>query len=291
MLHSIHNLRIRDPFIVPVEVEKRYYLFATNGSSTQLGSPRGFDAYTSSDLELWEGPMPAFRPPSNFWADQDFWAPEVHFYHGRWFMFASFKAEGVCRATQILVSNRIEGPYLPHGDSPVTPREWECLDGTLFVDEQHQPWMIFCHEWLQVHDGEMCAIALSSDLSQALGEPLLLFRASEATWSKPFGPENNNRVTDGPFLHRTASGALLMLWSTGGFEGYTIGCARSKSGAIQGPWIQDAQPLYGKDGGHGMLFRTFAGRLMLSIHQPNESPHERSRFLPVHEESDRLVFS
>ena len=283
------DLRIRDPFIVPVEAERLYYMFGSARLRGEPDSPNGFDAYMSRDLESWEGPTPAFRPSPQFWADRDFWAPEVHFHQGRWFMLASFKAEGVCRATQILAADNLIGPYVPHGDGPVTPSDWECLDGTLFVDGQGQPWMVFCHEWLQVQDGEMCAVALSPDLSRAIAPPLLLFRASEASWSKPFGPEGNNRVTDGPFLHRTASGALLMLWSTGGYEGYTIGCARSTSGTILGPWTQDPEPLYDKDGGHGMLFRTFAGQLMLSIHQPNESPDERALFLRVREDGDRLL--
>jgi len=289
MSHPTRDIRIRDPFIVPVVAEQRYYMFGTTCANCWAGAQDGFDVYVSRDLELWEGPTPVFRPPPQFWADQNFWAPEVHHVDGRWFMFASFKAEGVCRATQILAADRIEGPYLPHGEGPVTPRDWECLDGTLFVDEQGEPWMVFCHEWVQVHDGGMCAVRLSRDLLRAVDASVLLFRASAAPWSKPFGAAGNDRVTDGPFLHRTASGALLMLWSTGGYEGYAIGCARSTSGTILGPWTQDAKPLYGKDGGHGMLFRTFAGQMMLSIHQPNDSPRERPLFLPVREDGDTLV--
>ena len=49
-------------------------------------------------------------------------------------MFASFKAAGVCRGTQILVADHPKGPFVPHSDGPVTPRDWECLDGTLYVD-------------------------------------------------------------------------------------------------------------------------------------------------------------
>lgn len=289
MPQPTRNLRIRDPFIVAVPAEGRYYMFGSTNPNTWEGPQNGFDAYTSPDLELWDGPLPVFRPPPDFWADQNFWAPEVHHYAGRWFMFASFKADGVCRASQILAADRVDGPYLPHGDGPVTPSDWECLDGTLFVDEQGEPWMVFCHEWVQVHDGEMCAVQLSRDLRRAVGEPQLLFRASEAPWSKPGGPSGGDRVTDGPFFHRTANGALLMLWSTGGYAGYTLGCARSASGTLRGPWTQDPEPLYGKDGGHGMLFRTFAGQLTLSIHRPNETPHERPLFLPVREDGDRLM--
>lgn len=177
-------------------------------------------------------------------------------------MFASFKADGLCRGTQVLVADSPLGPFRPHSAGPLTPRDWECLDGTLFVDEAGAPWMVFCHEWVQVHDGEMCAMRLAADLSQAIGEPLLLFRASEAPWGVK--PEKIGYVTDGPFLHRARNGALLMLWASFGAGGYAQGVARSTSGHISGPWVQEPEPLYAQDGGHGMLFRAFDGRLMLT---------------------------
>ena len=72
-------------------------------------------------------------------------------------MFVSFKNETECRGTQILKANSPFGPFELHSDGPVTPRDWECLDGTLWV-EDGTPYMIFCHEWAQIVDGEMCAL-------------------------------------------------------------------------------------------------------------------------------------
>ena len=142
----------------------------------------GFDCYRSTDLHTWEGPFPVFRPPAGFWADRNFWAPEVHVYDGRYFLFASFKAEGVCRGTQILAAESPLGPFRPVSAGPVTPPEWEYLDGTLFVDADGNPWMVFCHEWVQAGDGEICALPLNKDLVFAAGEPVVLFRASQAPW-------------------------------------------------------------------------------------------------------------
>ena len=118
------DIHIRDPFVLPVAVEKQYYLYGTNGPESWTQFASGIDYYTSSDLQSWEGPFPAFRPPAGFWADRNFWAPEVHVYRGRYYMFISFKAEGVCRGTQILASDSPRGPFLPISDGPVTPRDW-----------------------------------------------------------------------------------------------------------------------------------------------------------------------
>ena len=268
----------------------RYVMTGTDGASCWKGMPRGFDTWISTDLENWDGPFPAFRPPEGFWSDRQFWAPEIHHWRDRWYMFATFKAEGVHRGTQILESNRPDGPYRLHSDGPVTPDDWECLDGTLHVGEDGRPWMVFCHEWVQVGDGEICAMPVSDDLRRADGDPILLFKGSDAPWGRTDKEtvDDDHYVTDGPFMHRAADGTLLMLWSSFGPGGYAIGLARSESGDIRGPWLQRTEPLYTRDGGHGMLFKTLDGALRLAIHTPNDHPNERPIFLPVAERDGEI---
>ncbi len=282
---ELSDIHIRDPFVLPVQSERRYYLYGTMGEYAWTESAVGFDCYYSTDLHRWEGPFPIFRPPADFWADRNFWAPEVHAYREQYFMVASFKAKGIRRGTQILVAESPRGPFRPVGAGPVTPPTWECLDGTLFVTPEGNPWMVFCHEWVQVGDGEICALPLSEDLTSATGEPVVLFRASQAPWAKQIDSKGRKgHVTDGPWLHRLPSGELLILWSSFGADGYTIGLARSASGQLLGPWRQDPRPLYSHDAGHCMTFRDFDGTLWLSFHQPNGYPAERPKFLLLAED-------
>lgn len=274
----ITDIHIRDPFIMP---EKgHYYLYGTTDDNAWEGKARGFSTYESLDLKEWRGPFEVFTPPDGFWADENFWAPEVYTYKGSYYMFASFKTKGKPRTTQILTASGPLGPFMPHSDNNLTPLGWECLDGTLYLDEEGTPYMVFCHEWLQVGDGEICAVRLSLDLKISTGKSTVLFHASEAPWSSPntgrvpsFG--KNNYVTDGPFLYKANDGELLMLWSSYTKDGYAIGVSRSETGKIYGPWKHDQTPVYKKDGGHGMMFKTFDGRLMLTLHSPNETPDER----------------
>ena len=291
-----NEIHIRDPFILPLPAEERYLLFGTTaGKNAWAGPGVGFDCYSSRDLEHWDGPLSAFRPPPDFWATTQFWAPEVYAYRGRYYMFASFKAPKCYRGTQVLVAVAPEGPFVPLTDGPVTPPDWECLDGTLHIEADGQPWIVFCHEWGQVHNGGMWAMPLTPDLRTAAGRPVFLFNASEAPWKcTPVWPQEGSPkhfptyVTDGPFLYRTRAGVLLMLWSSCGTDGYTLGTARSASGRIEGPWLQDPELLYARDGGHGMLFRTFSGRLMLSLHAPNRAPEERLVLLEVEDQGESL---
>jgi arabinan endo-1,5-alpha-L-arabinosidase len=282
---KLSDIHIRDPFVLPVLSEQCYYLYGTMGQYAWTESGLGFDCYTSADLQTWEGPFPVFRPPADFWADRNFWAPEVHVYRGRYFLFASFKAEGICRGTQILMAESPLGPFRPVSTGPVTPPNWECLDGTLFVTTEGNPWMVFCHEWVQIGDGEICTLPLSADLTASAGEPVVLFRASQAPWVQQLESKGRKGyVTDGPWLHRLPGGEILMLWSSFSVGGYTIGVARSISGGLLGPWFQDTRPLYRGDGGHCMTFRDFNGNLWLSFHQPNGHPAERPKFLSLAED-------
>ena len=200
-------------------------------------------------------------------------------------MFASFKSENKCRGTQVLRSDNPLGPFAPITSEPVTPRDWECLDGTLYIDKEDNPWMVFCHEWIQVKDGKIYAMRLSKDLSEAISKPTLLFCASEAKWVK----KGTNYVTDGPFLYQNEQDELLMIWSSSGESGYAIGIARSWSGNILGPWEHEEDTLFAENGGHGMLFETFDKQLMITLHVPNNLPNERPFFYPVAEENGLLV--
>jgi len=271
---KLHEIHIRDPFILVHD--NRYYMYGTRGLEAWNSKGTGLDVHTSTDLENWDGPHVIFEPPQGFWADRDFWAPEVHEYKGAFYLFVSLKSEHECRGTQILVADTPMGPFRVHSDEPITPRDWECLDGTLFIDKNKKPYMVFCHEWIQVQDGEICALLLSDDLSRACGEPFLLFKASEPVWA---AANDGNYVTDGPFLYYSDDGKLCMIWSSFADTGYVQAVAYSESGTINGPWRHEDEPIYGRDGGHGMLFTTLAGERKLILHAPNQWPNERPKII------------
>lgn len=290
----LQEIQMRDPFMLADERTNCYYLYGTTDKDPWKAKGISFEAYKSIDLVQWEGPYTIFTPPNGFWGTHNFWAPEVHQYQDNYYLFASFKSEKHCRGTQILVSSSPLGPFIPVSDRPATPLDWECLDGTFFLDEENKPWMIFCHEWVQVGDGEICVQLLSEDLASPIGEPVLLFKASEAAWPKLLPRRDGTlivdaRVTDGPFMHRNKDNTLLMLWSTVSESGYAMGYTRSASGTLKGPWVQQPKALIQCDGGHGMIFRSFEGVLYLTYHSPNKTPNERPFFVALEEKEGGLL--
>lgn len=287
------DIQIRDPFVFTNKQDGKYYLFGSTDKNI-WGKGTGFDVYVGNDLEQWEGPFPVFRPQEDFYSEENFWAPEVHEYNGMYYMFATFlRKDNQHRGTAILISESLLGPFQPHSNGPVTPQEWDSLDGTLHVDSEGFPWMVFCHEWVQVEDGEICAVRLSEDLKEAIGEPQTLFKASDASWSTSFNhsryPGKEIYVTDGPFLFENSNGDLLMLWASFINNVYAQGIAKSVSGKVTGPWIQEDTPIYANDGGHGMVFQTFDQELMLTLHAPNDTPLERPVFIKLSERNGKII--
>lgn len=292
---------IRDPFVV---VEKgTYFLY----HARRFADGRvGVAVRQSKDLEFWTSPQPVLQLPPEI-KHTAVWAPEVHRYAGAWWIFATITfapnpagASGADvqqpvamlqkgfkggelrpRGVWIFKSDSPMGPFKPVKKGPVTPREWMCLDGTLWV-EDGVPWMVFCHEWCQTGNGRMMAAPMSKDLTHFTAKPVELFRAADVPKAA--------HVTDGPFLLRpNGLDGLRLIWSN--FlkgSGYCVLQAKSVSGKVAGPW-QQLPPIYRKDGGHGMCFTRLDGQLMLALHQPNHGGLERLHLFPLKAEDGRLV--
>lgn len=277
---------VRDPCIL--NDNGAYYMYGTG-----LAWP-GYGCSVSTDLKNWSEPFPVFIPGDDFDGDGDYWAPECHFYKGAYYLFATYhSAKTGHRGVAVFRSDSPAGPFTMISDGHVTPAEHDSIDGTLYVDKDGVPWMIYVSEWTSNSDGkgDMAAVKLKDDLTAADGQPVLLFRADAPIW-------NDSGVTDGPWLYTTSSGRLIMLWSSFKDGNYCVGIAYSLDGRPDGIWRQQPVTLYSKrgsftnDGGHGMLFKTADGRLMLSIHSPNSSSEGNpttAMFLETEDIGDTLV--
>ncbi|MCX6237304.1 MAG: glycoside hydrolase family 43 protein [Bacteroidia bacterium] len=271
---KLADIHWRDMCVYPDLVTKTYYMVGPGW--------RGVRLYTSKDLLNWFGPQLIYDAPKDVWGNipiMSIWAPELHAYKGKYYLFLTFDTQNkfqeqwrgwyprVTRGSQVLVSDSIKGPFKTFQNHSTLPVDMMTLDGTLWV-EDGIPYMVFCHEWVQITNGAICYVPLKDDLSETAGEPVTLFHAGEATWSRSGKPLGNN-VTDGCFLYKGKTGKLYMLWTSSGYGGYTQGIAISESGRLAGPWTQQTEPVYGQDGGHGMVFTTFDGKLMMVLHSPN----------------------
>lgn len=300
---DVSDIAVSDPSVLAVRESKTYYLYS---ATAPLGSPGGVQMSKSKDLITWDGPHTVFSVPEGGWADpaQGVSMPEVLDYRGRYFLAVTLQnpAEVIdrppdawritfMRGTQIFVSDSPEGPFeriTDTSDSPTPPADFMTQDGTLFI-EGAIPYMIYAHSWEQTIDGYLEAIELEADLTQPAGEPIYLFKASDAPWLRDqhFAAKFPRYYPAArPQMYRTRTGRLLMLWSgyRDGFWAQTV--AYSLSDQLRGPWRQ-AAPILGDDRGRGSIFETFDGRLMLVLRHPRTQP-SRLEFYELEDTGDTL---
>lgn len=288
---TLQDINIRDPYIL--NHEGIYYMYGTR-AETCWGKAEGFDCYTSVDLTEWKGPYEIFRRPDGFWADQNFWAPECIYYNKLFYLVTTFGTE-TRKGVQILVSKSPTGAFIPLTEDVVTPREWTCIDGTIYIEEE-TPYLVFSHSFEDNPDGEMCMCKLSKDLKKRESEVFTLFNAKEASWAKPvpfaekeFGIKGDVYFTDGPSVYQKKNGSLIILWSSWGDKEYSVGAAIAESGKLKGPWKHLDTPVFDENGGHGMMFASDKGELFYALHYPNELYHEHPLILRVWDKDNTIL--
>ena len=279
------DINIRDPFILCED--GRYYMYGTRAENFGRKTG-GFDVYVSTDLVNWSQPIECFNSEVHGMNHEVNWAPEVHKYNGAYYMFATFTRESCnLRGTFILKADNPLGPFAPHSKGAVTPEEWECLDGTLYISKEGKPYIVFCHEHTQIIDGTICYTPLSDNLTESVGETVTLFKASEPYWADKCTDKNEHRITDGPYMYRTETDELLMLWSTF-IKGNYAECLVKFNGGEIGAEFEHLPPIVDNDGGHGMVFKDFDGNLQLTYHAPNKTGFEHPYFVKVKDNGERI---
>ncbi len=299
-LLKTQDIRIRDPFIYANQLNKTYYMYA-QAANRSTSNFIGVEVYTSKDLINWQPPQPVLELPEDA-GIKAVWAPEMHEYNGKFYLFVTLTyndtlsvnkpveklnwPEMNIRGTHVFYADNPLGTFKRFKETSHTPENWMALDGTLYVEEGI-PYMVFCHEWVQTIDGTMNYVELTKDLSDTKGESKLLFKASIAPGAKQSPAEG--KVTDGCFIYKSPkSGKLFMTWATfTSGNGYSVVLTHSESGKISGPW-KEQKLLYTQDGGHGMFFETFDGRLLMTLHQPNGGAKERLHLFQIVDDGETL---
>ena len=292
---EITPLKVRDPYIV--EKDGKYYLYENMGT--------GVGVRSSTDLYNWS---PRKSVYSNN-AYNSFWAPECHYYNGNYYIFTTFADGSGYRGMGILKCATPDGQFTLISKQSanatevghITPNNRNYIDGTLHVEADGTPYMIYSVEWdkakWQAGDrewiGRMEYVQLSADLTHFVGQPVVMFEADAPAWT-------NYGICEAPFTYRCADGTLLMLWSNNGdTNGYSVGVAKSSNGRIDGEWTEvstkalfcyDHSSIYSvTDGGHGMLIKDGDGRLILAIHTVNnDADNVALTLIPIVESGGRL---
>lgn len=244
-----------DPSVI--RVGRDYWATATTSEWAPL-----FPLLHSRDLINWQVVGAALQKRPD-WSDDNYWAPEISYYRGRYFIYYTGHKKGGSLCVAVMSAASPAGPYTDHG--PLVCQDAGSIDAMPVTDEKGDRYLVWKEDGnSRKQPTPIWAQPLSDDGTKLVGEKTELIR-NDAGW------ENN--LVEGPFILRRA-GYFYMFYSGNACCGrgcnYALGVARSSR--LLGPWEKNpANPiLKGNDAwkcpGHGSIVSDPSGRDFLLYH-------------------------
>ena len=230
-----------DPYVL--EHDGIYYLYGTGGDD-------GIKVYMSRNLAVWtdaQGATNGYALHKNdVWGERWFWAPEVYYINGMFYMFYSAE-ERISVAT----ANSPLGPFKQSEaeKKPFHDNIYE-IDTHLFIDDDGKKYFYFVRS---TNGNEIWAAELNDDLRSIKENTLVYCLGISQAWERV-----QAKVAEGPFVLKH-NGTYYLTYSANDYQSpkYAVGYATSNSPL--GPWEKyDKNPvLVGDDKIQGVGHHSF----------------------------------
>ncbi|MCJ8167001.1 family 43 glycosylhydrolase [Pontibacter sp. E15-1] len=249
-----------DPSVV--RVGQDYWATATSSEWAPL-----YPILHSNNLVDWETVGHVFPDKIPDWAEAHFWAPEIAYDNGRFYIYYTAKKKGGNLCVGVASAEKATGPYTDHG--PLVCQEVGSIDGFQVRDNANELYLV----WKE--DGNsrglptpIWAQRMNEGRTALTGEKFEMFRNDAGTWE--------GGLVEGPAIVR--HGDYFYTFYAGdkccGREcTYGVGVARAQS--IRGPWEKyDQNPIMKQNDtwkcpGHGTVVSDESGRDYFLYHAYN----------------------
>jgi arabinan endo-1,5-alpha-L-arabinosidase len=231
--NPVHAGYFADPFVLAVD--GGYVAYGTGA----VVDGRAFEVLRSGDLVHWEPAGGALEPLAEEWAT-DYWAPEVAFADGAYFMYYSVGTGDRGHRLRVAAADRPEGPFADQG-VVLTPDERFAIDPSPFRDDDGRWYLYYAHDVLE---GERVGTTIAVDrlvgMTEAAGEPRTLLMPSD-DWQlfrrgrEMYGATYDWHTLEGPFV-RKRDGRYHLLYSGGAWEHPGYGVSYAVADAPTGPF-------------------------------------------------------
>ncbi|MDR1919041.1 MAG: glycoside hydrolase family 43 protein [Tannerellaceae bacterium] len=238
-----------DPFILLHE--NTYYAYGTSADN-------GILVYTSDDLLNWYIPEPSLAlNKEDVWAERWFWAPEVYFIDGQFYMYYSADEH-----INVATSDTPLGPFVQAVKKPMLEEE-KAIDNSLFIDEDGTAYLYFD----RFQDGLSIWVAeLESNLKEIKKETMSPCIEVSQEWEKVWPT-----VNEGSFIIKHKD-TYFMTYSANSYESPFYGIGLATAPSPLGPWTKyEGNPIYQNVGeltgiGHSAMFKDKEGNLRIVFH-------------------------
>ena len=223
---------IGDPYVL--NYGGKYYMYATS-------SKDGFYVWESSNMVDWvKGGLALNRKDAaNGWGKGNFWAPEVKYYKGKFYMTYSAISDNGKMKIRIAQSDSPLGPYLNWSEPFLSNDQYSYIDADLFIDGD-KVYLYFVKDCSEniingKHVSQVYVCELSYNLMEFTGYPKLILTPDQ-TWE---GAGDDWQWNEGPFVMKHDN-YYYLLYSANYYASakYSVGVATSNS--PMGVWTKYA---------------------------------------------------
>ncbi len=254
------RVRGGDPF---VHLENgTYYLYFSSGDKV------GLTVYTSTDLKEWlpdQGRDKFGRAyvNGNGFGTNRFWAPEMHKYNGKYYLFHSAEEK-----VTVAVSDSPLGPFKNPEKKPFF-KEGN-IDNSFFLDDDGTPYMLYAHFYA---GNEVWICELEKDLMHAKPETQRkLIRAQEEWEMNRANPRFAKwSIAEGPCLVKK-DGLYWLTYSSHHVIDPAYNVCLATATNVKGPYVKQGKgPILAPRGklectGHHSLFKDKSGNWKIVFH-------------------------
>ncbi len=235
MSGPVYDGYFADPFVLRIDSG-----YAAYGTGTAVDG-RVFEVLRSPDLVRWERVGGALEPLDAAWAT-DYWAPEVAFHDGTYFLYYS---PGTGDAGHLIRVATASSPWGPFEDAGLvlTPGERFAIDAHPFRDADGQWYLYYAHDALDNDRiGTTVACDRMLDMTTLEGNPRTLLRASD-DWQifergrERYGVVGDWHTLEGPFVRRRGD-RYYLFYSGGNWQGETYGVSYAVADDPLGPFVE-----------------------------------------------------
>ncbi|OGX85898.1 glycoside hydrolase family 43 protein [Hymenobacter glacialis] len=245
--NPVYAAQFPDPFVL--RHQGTYYAFGTTGQG-RAADGRIFTLLTSNNLVDWTPAGGALMPPED--ADEaDFWAPEVVYHEGTFYMYYSMGggalADTVGHRLHVATSRTPEGPYTQVALLDV-PGSKFCIDAHPYQDTDGRWYLLYARDFTDTDNGYRPGTGLAIDrllgMTRLAGESRTVMRARhdwtvfEKNRTMPlYGNQTfaEWHTLEGPFVRQHA-GRYYCFYSGANFLTPRYGVDYCVADAVTGPY-------------------------------------------------------
>ncbi len=270
-IYEIGTMLGADPFVLLHN--DIYYLYCTSEVNdpdpaiSRLEQNKGIHVYTSTDLKSWTD-CGLCLSQEDVRGDKWFWAPEVTYYNGRFYMV--YTAE---EHLGIAVSDNPTGPFVQEEKRWLSDRR--AIDGSFFFDEDGQIYLYY----VRLCEGEIAgnvifAARMTPDLQSIDEEHEQMLIRAEEEWET-----RDCLVAEGPFVLKH-KGKYYLTYSANHTRSHEYAVGYAVADDPMGPFVKyEGNPILKKNKemvgvGHHSFTTAKDGKNLICVHHRHFSQEQ-----------------